>query len=377
LLREAVAAHPGLGGHLEECEQSIRTSDQCLRDARAPGLPDENRAELYSEALRICADNDEARSELSLLSLSPVIPGPVSARGQPPRMSVHEVELDAPPAERGEVKIVCAGLRDRSPQAGAEFPAGDLGRYRTITRGARDIWISEKEWLRQYTLVLVLYGRCYAGGSRWYARGPEVVGLRTDHAGTSVRVTWTWPAEAPNGTEVREALVSWHDHAEIGDPVNASAQQYVSREPGSMTGRYEIPAAGRLFVKVAVVVRHQGSAYVTSGVRADARRQPVTVKYEVRPTRSRRAKLVISVDGGRLDQLPALSLRGRPDSGPASLDSHEELVSIPAGLAEREIPVKLEDLNGRRIEPRSCRLVAADDPDGSTVRIIDPASRSY
>jgi hypothetical protein len=373
LLREAVTTHPDLGGHLEECEDAIRASGRYLRDARAPSLPDEKRAELYSKALRECADNDEARSELSLLSLSPVIPGPLSAQGHLPRMAVHEVELDSPPAERGEVRIVCAGLRDRSPQADAEFPAGDLKRYRTITRGARDIWISEKEWLRRYTLVLVLHGRCFAGGSRWYARGPEVTGLRANHAGTSVRVTWTWPAEAPNGTELTEALVSWHDGAEIGDPVNAQAQQYVSREPGAVTGRCELPAAGRLFVKVAVVVRHQGIAYVTSGVRADARRPPMTLKYEVRPGRSRRAKLVISVDGGRLDQLPALSLRGRPDRGPTSPDGDEEVALIPAGLAAREIAVKLEDLNGRGIEPRSCRLFAADDPGGPAVRIIDPA----
>jgi|GEM_PF-5728532 hypothetical protein len=373
LLRGAVATHPGLGGHLEVCEDAISASDQRLRDARAPGLPNEKRAELYSEALRICADNDEARSELSLLSLSPVIPGPVSAQGHPPRMSVHEVELDSPPAERGEVKIVCAGLRDRSPQPGAEFPASELGRYRTITRGARDIWISEKEWLRRYTLVLLLHDRCYAGGSRWYARGPEVLDLRTDHAGTSVRVTWTWPTTAPNGPEVSEALVSWHDDAEIGDPVHAPAQQYVSREPGAVTGRCEIPAAGRLFVKVAVVVRYQGTAYVTSGVQADARRQPVTLKYELRPGRGRRARLMISVDSGRLDQLPALSLRGKPDIGPATLDGGEEVALIPAGLAAHETPVKLEDLNGRNIEPRSCRLFTVDDPGGSTVRIIDPA----
>jgi hypothetical protein len=373
LLRGAVSTHPGLGGHLQECEDAIRASDRCLRDARTPGLPDEKRAELYSKALRMCADNDEARSELSALSLSPVIPGPVSAVRHQPRMSVHEVELDSPPAERGEVKIVCAGLRDRSPQTGAEFPAGDLGRYRTIARGDRDIWISEKEWLRRYTLVLVLHGRCYAGGTRWYARGPEVVGLRAEHAGTSVRVTWTWPTDAPNGTEVSDALISWHDSAEIGDPVNAPAQQYVSRQPGTMTGLCEIPAAGRLFVKVAVVVRHQETTYVTSGVRADARRQPITLKYEVRPGRGRRAKLMISVDGGRLDQLPALYLRGRPDSGSASDNGDEEITRIPPGLAAREIPVKLEDLNGRRIEPRSCRLLAADGPGVPPVRIIDPA----
>jgi hypothetical protein len=372
LLRGAVVTHPDLAGHLEECENAIRASDQRLRDARAPGLLDEERAELYDAALRACADNDEARSELSLIPMSPVIPGPLSAHGKPPRISVHEVELDSPPAERGVVKIICAGMLDRSPQAGAEFREGDLDRYRTISRGDRDIWISVKEWLRRYTLVLVLYGRCYVGGTRYYARGPEVAGLGAVHAGTSVQVTWTWPAEAPGGTEVSEALVSWQDGAEIGDPVNVPEQQYVPREPDAMTGRCEIPAAGQLFVKVAVVVRHQGSAYVTSGVRADARRQPVTLRYEVRPGLGRRARLVISVDGGRLDQLPALSLRGRRDSRPARRDGDDELMQIAAGLAAREVPVKLEDTNGHRIEPRSCRLFAAHDPADATIRIIHP-----
>jgi hypothetical protein len=373
LLRGAVVTYPALRGHLEQCEDAILASDQRLRAARAPGLTDERRAELYHEALRQCADNDEARRELSLISLLPVIPGPISAQGHPPRMSVHEVELNSPPAERGVVKIVCAGLQDRSPQGGSEFPEDDLGKYRTTGRGARDIWISEKEWLRQYTLVLVLHGRCYVGGSRRYARGPEVVGLRTDHTGTSVGVTWTWPAEAPNRPDVSEALVCWHEGAEVGDPANAGTQQYVSREPGAVTGYCELPAAGRLFVRVAAVVRHQGSAYVTSGVSSVAQRQPITLRYEIRPGRGRRAKLVISVDGGRLERLPALSLRGRLDSRSASRDGGEEIEQILAGLAAREIAIKLEDANGRRIEPRSCRLFVASDRDDSAVRIIDPA----
>jgi len=374
LLRDAVATHPGLGGPLQECEDAIRASDQLLSDARAPGLPAEKRAELYSEALRACADNEDAQSELALLSLSPVIPGPISAEGHRPRFSAHhEVQVSCPPAERGEVRIVCAGLHEQSPQSGNEFPEGGLTKYRTMARGARDMWIFEKEWLRRYTLILVLYGRCYTGGTRWYARGPEVVGLRAEHTGSSVLVTWTWPAETPDGTEISEALVAWHDGPDAGDPVNAPAQQYVSREPGTAAGRYEIPAAVRLFVRVAVAVRHEGTAYLTSGVRADARRQPMTLRYEVRQARGHRGKLLISVDGGRLDQLPALSLRGGAGRGPVTQSGGGEIALIPAGLAAREIPVKLEDPGGRRIEPQSCRLFAADDPDGGAVRIIDPA----
>ena len=376
LLREAVVPYPELRGHLEECEDAIRASDQRLDEARAPGLPDEERAALYDKALRACADNDEARSELTQLSLAPVIPWPLSAYGQPPRVSVHEVELDSPPADRGVVKIVCARLPDRSPQAGAEFPEDELRRYRTVSPGERDIWISDREWLRKYTLVLVLHGQCYIGGTRCYARGPEVTGLRAVHAGTSVRVTWTWPAGAPGGPEVSEALVAWDDSTEIGDPVNVApaAQLNVSREPGAVSGHCEIPATGRLFVRVAVVVRHQGTTYVSSGVRVDARRVPVTLRYEVvRTGRGRRGKLVMSVDGGRLDQLPALSLRGRRDGRPATRDGGEEVARITAGLAARELPVKLEDANGGRIEPGSCRLFAVHDPGGATIHIIDPA----
>lgn len=372
LLHRAVDTHPDLAGLLAECQEKIHDSDQSLRGARAPGLPGERRAELYSKAIELCADNEEALAELSQLSLSPVIPGPVSAQAHPPRMSIHEVELDSPPAEQGVVKIVCAGLNDRAPRPGAEFPEQEL-RFRTIGRGARDIWISEREWLRSYTLVLVLYGRCYVGECRRYARGPEVRDLRADHAGTSVRVTWTWPAPAPDGTQVSEALVAWHDGAGIGDPVNVATQQPVSRDPGAATGSYELPATGPLFVKVAAVVRHQGIAYVTSGVRAEARRPPITLRYEVRPGRGHRVKLVISVDGGRLDQLPALSLRGSIADQSARGSAAGEVARIPAGLAAPETTVRLEAVNGRRITPRSCRLFVAQDQDQVAIQIIHPA----
>ena len=372
LLHEEVAAHPSLAGLFELCEEAIRASGQRYRAARAAGLSADRRAELYEEALQLCADNDDARRELSGLSLSPAVPGPVSAQGHPPPagmgLYLHEVELAWPPVERGAVTIVRASPDGRPLRAGAEFPEAELASYGTPLGGTSDTWILDRDWLRRYTPVLVLHGRCYAGQARCYARGPEVSDLQAVLAGTSVRVTWTWPGEPAHGAAVTEALVSWHA-TEIGDPVSAPDQEYVARAAGAATGSHDIPATGRLFVKVAVVVRHQGTAYVTSGIQADARRQTLTVRYETRLGRGRKGRLLLTAD--HLDQLPALVLRGRDDSRPAG-PADEAVVAIPAGEARREIPIGLTGPDGRRLQPRSFRLFAASDPDGPSVRIIDP-----
>lgn len=82
---------------------------------------------------------------------------------------------------------------------------------------------------------------------------------------------------------------------------------------------------------------------------------------------------MMSVDGGRLDQLPDLTLRGRGDSRPATRDEGHEVARIAAGLAAHELPVKLEDANGNRIRPESCRLFVVQDPGDGLIRIIDPA----
>ena len=52
------------------------------------------------------------------------------------------------------------------------FTVPDDGSYLLVAQS-----LSE-DGVGAYTLVLVLHGRCYVGGSRWYARGPEVAGLR-------------------------------------------------------------------------------------------------------------------------------------------------------------------------------------------------------
>lgn len=367
LLRAALVAHPDLAGPLEQCEKAIEESDKRCREAQAPGLSDEERADLYEEALRLCADNEDARRELSRIHLSPAVPEPLSAQGHPPRafmrLYLHEVELDWPHAGRGEAKVVCMRPDGRPLRAGTEIPETELANYRVLLRGAPDTWILDREWLRRYTLVLVLHGRCYVGETRYYARGPEVSDLRAEYVGPSVRVTWAWPEG------VEEAVVAWDGTAEIADPVNLPAQRYVPREPGAVTGSHDIRAAGRLYVKVAAVVRDQGTAYVTSGVRADVRRQPITVRYEVKPGLGRKARLLVTAD--RVDQLPDLVLRGRTDSRPAS-PADPEIHTIEAGSAERETAILLADKEGRRVQPRSCRLFAVNDRDGDAVAIIDP-----
>ena len=375
LLREAVGTHPDLAGLLAQCEDAIGKSRRRYRDAQAAGLAGERRAELYDEALNLCADNDDARRELSLVPLSPAIPGPVSAQGDPPPdgmgIFLHWVELDWPDPERGKASVVVAGPDGPALREGDELPETALENKRTVPRESRDRWFFAREWLRRYTLVLVMHGRCFVGGTRLYARGPEVADLRAVHEGTSVRVTWTWPTPPADDMEVLEALVTWDGSAEIGDPVNAPDQEHVARVAQAATGGCDIRATGRLFVKVAAVVRHKatGTAYVTSGVRADARRPTITVRYEVKPGLGSKAKLLLTAD--HLDRLPALVLRGRTDNRPARQgDESTDVHTIEAGAARREVPIRL-DKNGR-IHPRSCRLFVASEEDGEAVRIIDP-----
>jgi hypothetical protein len=367
LLRTAVAVHPDMAGPLQQCEEAIERSEQRCREARSPGLASEQRADLYEEALRLCADNDDARRELSRIPLSPGAVGPVSAQGHPPhtfmRYYVHETELDWPHVSRGEVRVICAELGDPPLRAAAEFPEAELAGRRVLLRGTPDTWIDPSEWLRRYALVLVLHGRCYVGQTRCYARGPEVEALRAERVGALVRVTWAWPEG------VDEALVAWDDAIEIADPVNAPTQRYVPRDPGAATGRHEIRASGALFVKVAAVVRDQGTAYIASGRQTDVRWREITVRYEVKPGLGRKARLLLTAD--HLDELPGLVLRSRPDNHPAGLDA-PEVLSIRPGTAERETPLVLADKEGRRLQPQSCRLFVADDADSEAVRIIDP-----
>jgi hypothetical protein len=302
-------------------------------------------------------------------TIPPSLPGPVSAAGRPPgqfALSVHEVKLDCPSVERGEVKIVVTGPGDgRPPRPGAQFHESELGTavgHNFREPGEEDIWWMDQDW-RQYTPVLVLNGRCYVGESRWYVRGPEVCGLLAEHKGTWVRVTWTWPDEK----DITEALVAWRDSPEIGDPVNVATRQYIPRLAGADTGQCDIPASRRVFVKVAVVRKGQsGDAYITSGAQTDVRRPKITLRYEV----SRRGKLVLHCD--HLEQLPDLVLYGRLDDLPTGRGAQgdKKIVAIPAGRAKQEIPSPLEG-----IKPRSCRLFVTDDLDGDAVQIIHPNLR--
>jgi hypothetical protein len=166
--------------------------------------------------------------------------------------------------------------------------------------------------------------------------------------------------------------VAWDGAAAIADPVNAPAQATVPRTPGAATGSHDIPAPGPLFVKVAAVIRDHGTAYATSGTPVRAPRQEIPLRYEIKPGLGRRARLLLTAD--HLDQLPALTLRGRTDNRPAG-PADPPILTIAAGTAQPDTPITLADKQGRRLHPRSCRLYPADNGDnanGPAIRIIDP-----
>jgi hypothetical protein len=70
-LRSLTAPPPSALALIRRCEEPVRESDQLCREARMPGVPDERRALLYAEALRLCADNAGARDALGRISPPP------------------------------------------------------------------------------------------------------------------------------------------------------------------------------------------------------------------------------------------------------------------------------------------------------------------
>ncbi|HEX4832661.1 MAG TPA: zinc ribbon domain-containing protein [Trebonia sp.] len=62
---------PGVAALIERCEAAIGEASRLCREARAPGVPDERRALLYSEALHACADHAAARDGLALIPPPP------------------------------------------------------------------------------------------------------------------------------------------------------------------------------------------------------------------------------------------------------------------------------------------------------------------
>ena len=298
-------------------------------------------------------------------SAAPPSPGTVHVRGRTPLTPIclQTVMLRWTPPEQGEVRIVRSLPGRPVPEPGKEFPETELGQYGYVTRESAFAWMKERERVCYFTPVLVLGGRCHAGSPRPYARGPEVGDVRAEHAGDSVRVTWTWP------DGVDEALVAWGDH-EIGDPVAASRKLTIRRS-GSATGaRHDIPVAGtrQLFVQVAAVVRDDnGAAYFTSGVGETARRPVVHLAYEIQSRGSRRGRLIMRPD--QPAYLPTLVLRGRNDDRAAGR-ADTEILRIPAHHAKPGAVAAFR--LAPAITPRSCRLFTEDETEADLVVIVHP-----
>jgi hypothetical protein len=78
-LRSLTAPPPSALALIRRCVETVRESDRLCSEARVPGVPDERRALLYAEALRLCADNTGARD--ALVRISP--PPPRRLRAEP------------------------------------------------------------------------------------------------------------------------------------------------------------------------------------------------------------------------------------------------------------------------------------------------------
>jgi hypothetical protein len=70
-LRSLTAPPPSALSLTRRCEEAARESDRLCREARVPDVPDECRALFYTEALRLCADNADARDGLARISPPP------------------------------------------------------------------------------------------------------------------------------------------------------------------------------------------------------------------------------------------------------------------------------------------------------------------
>lgn len=70
-LRSLTAPPPSAVALIRRCEETVRESDRMCREARVPGIPDERRALLYTEALRLCADDSGARDGLARIPPPP------------------------------------------------------------------------------------------------------------------------------------------------------------------------------------------------------------------------------------------------------------------------------------------------------------------
>ena len=117
LLRGAAAGHPSAPGLLAQCEDAIAASGQRFAQAQAAGLRNAQRTQLYHEALQLCADNDDARRELSRIPPSP--PGGLQAYPDPERGVVRLTWEAAPEPGCVSVVVRADGIR---PPASASGP---------------------------------------------------------------------------------------------------------------------------------------------------------------------------------------------------------------------------------------------------------------
>jgi hypothetical protein len=85
-LRGAPDNLPGRAALLAQAETAVQDGMALYREARQPGTPRARQAELYTEALRICDDLEQARTELARIPLEP--PSDVRARVSDPAAGV-------------------------------------------------------------------------------------------------------------------------------------------------------------------------------------------------------------------------------------------------------------------------------------------------
>ncbi len=127
-LRGLAFSSPIVSEMLQRCEEAVLASDQRLREARRPGLPDERRAARYLEALEYCSDNSEALRELSLLPPAP--PRRLRVEADTER---HLVRLTWEPASDAGCSSVVVRVD------AAEPPASAVGEHRHVVTGG--MWV--------------------------------------------------------------------------------------------------------------------------------------------------------------------------------------------------------------------------------------------
>ena len=186
---------------LARCEDAVRASDQRLREARRPGLPDERRAVLYLEALDHCADNGEALRELSLLP--PVPPRRLRVEEDTERRVVRLTWDPAPDAG-------CSSVVVRAD--GPEPPRSPLGQHRHVVVG-RGLWEDDSPLIGRPMSYAVFTERNTGGTvSEHAAVTSEPVLLTAEPQVTArpgnreVELVWTLPENAATVEIQREEL---------------------------------------------------------------------------------------------------------------------------------------------------------------------------